>query len=466
MTIDDLKSKYLHKDIKYGIRSEAFETMKKYYPAKYETHNNFVYAFLCCIYDGKNNLEEIKDDMRVLFISSTNQVVVGEEDIEEYYNLVKRQELIFVNQDNLISLTKEGEKLVELSYYHNLYTSHYLHRFLSKQTVMLATTLILILLSSLKIIFGLQLSSQGMLTEGFENLSDLIKIGIIAIIGIKLKKDRFASIIIIAIMMVTGIALAWSGIEALLEPSPIIPSIQAYFVSFLSIFLNLGLMFLKSIVGRASGNLSFLSDSKDSALNIQISIGVLIGLTFAIFKIFFVDSLVGIVIAVLVFKEGIGFLRKIYSKEEEFDITSIKVYADNIYNNRLTGYILGSIRRKNITRNELLDNFNRGLALGRLYYEGFADFFYDDLGPIVANKHLNKLIKGKYIEIKVTELFLTLKGLKAFYDAKAKEFKQRSNLIRIGHKFDLKLVFYLITVAAFIVLLIFAPYINSWLVSL
>ena len=132
MTIDDLKSKYLHKENKYGIRSEAFKTMKKYYPTKYETHNNFVYAFLCCIYDGKNSLEEIKDDMRVLFISSTNQVVVGEEDIEEYYNLAKREELIYVNQDNLISLTKEGEKLVELSYYHNLYTSHYLHRFLSK----------------------------------------------------------------------------------------------------------------------------------------------------------------------------------------------------------------------------------------------------------------------------------------------------------------------------------------------
>jgi len=331
---------------------------------------------------------------------------------------------------------------------------------------MLATTLILILLSSLKIIFGLQLGSQAMLTEGFENLSDLVKIGIIAIIAIKLKKDRFASIIIIAIMMVTGIALVWSGINALLNPSPITPSIQAYFVSLLSIFLNIGLMFLKSIVGRASGNLSFLSDSKDSALNVQISIGVIIGLTFAIFNIYFVDSLVGIVIAVLVFKEGIEFLREIYSKEEEFDITSIKVYADNIYNNRLTAYILGNIRRKTLTRNQLLDNFNRGLTLGRLYYGGFADFFYDELGVNVANKHLDKLIKGKYIEIKEDELFLTSRGLKAFYDAKAKEFKQRSNFIRVGHKSDLKLILYLIIVAAFITLLIFAPAINTWLVSL
>ncbi len=466
MTIKDLKSNYSHKQMKYGIRSEAFNMMKKYYLTKYETHNNFLFAFLCCVYDGKNKLEAIKKEMRLLFISATKQVVVGEEDVEEYFQLAKRQELISVNENNHILLTKEGEKLVELSYYHNLYTSHYLHRFFSKQTAMITTALILILLSSLKIIFGLQLSSQAMLTEGFENLTDLIKIGIIGMIGMKLKKDKLASIIIIAIMMVTGITLVWSGIEALLDPSPIIPSIQAYFISFLSIFLNVGLMFLKSIVGRASGNLSFLSDSKDSALNVQISIGVIIGLTFAAFRIYFVDSLVGIVIAVLVFKEGIEFLREIFSKEEEFDITSIKVFADNLYNNRLTGYILGSIRRQNLTQEELLENFSRGLNLGRLYYEGFADFFYDELGPNIANKHLNKLIKGRYIDIINNELFLTQKGLKAFYNAKAKEFQQRSNLIRIGHKFDLKLILYLVIFAGLIALLIFAPSINSWLANL
>jgi Co/Zn/Cd efflux system component len=466
MTIKELKSKYLHKEYKYGIRSEAFKRMKQYYPTKYETHNSFLFAFLCCVYDGKNRLEDIKNEMRVLFISSTKQVIVGEEDVEEYFQLAKRQELINVSKDDFISLTEEGEKLVESSYYHNLYISHYLHRFLSTRTVMLATTIFLILLSSLKIIFGLQLSSQGMLTDGFENLTDLIKIGIIGIIGLRLKKDKVASIIIITLMMVTGGTLVWSGIESLIEPSPVVPSIQAYFVSILSIFLNLGLVSLKSMVGRASGNLSFLSDSKDSALNVQISVGVIIGLTFAIFKVYFVDALVGIVIAVLVFKEGIEVLREIFSKEEEFDITSIKVFSDNIYNNRLTGYILGSIRRKNLTREELLDNFSRGLTLGRLYYEGFADFFYDELGIKVANKHIDKLINGKYIESVNKELFLTSKGLKAFYDAKAKEFKQRSSLVRTSHKSDLKAILYLLIVAVIIIVLIFAPQINSWFANL
>lgn len=104
-------------------------------------------------------------------------------------------------------------------------------------------------------------------------------------------------------------------------------------------------MFLKGMVGRTSGNLPFLSDSKDSALNVKLSAGVLIGLTFAIFRYYFVDALVGIIISILVFKEGLEILYELTKKEEDFDITSIKVYADNVYDNRLTGYILGSIRR-------------------------------------------------------------------------------------------------------------------------
>ena len=92
--------------------------------------------------------------------------------------------------------------------------------------------------------------------------------------------------------------------------------------------MNSGLMYLKGMVGRTSGNLSILSDSKDSELNLKLSIGVLIGLTFAIFNIYFVDALVGIIIAVLVFKEGIVIIWELIKKEEDFDITILIEYFD------------------------------------------------------------------------------------------------------------------------------------------
>lgn len=331
---------------------------------------------------------------------------------------------------------------------------------------MLASAFFLIILSVSKISIGLQLNSQGLLTEGFENLTDLIKIPIIVVLGLKFKKDKLASIMIILIMIFTGVTLIWSGIENLLRQEIITPTVQAYIIGFVSMGMNSGLMYLKGIVGRSSGNLSILSDSKDAELNLKLSIGVLIGLTFAIFKIYFVDALVGIIIAVLVFKEGIEILWELVKKEEEFDITSIKIYADSIYENRLTGYILGSIRRENLTRKRLIENFTYGLKHGRMYYEGFADFFYKELGSEIAEKHLDKLIEGGYIELLDKQLFITQKGLQAFYRAKVKEFKQRSNKIDAGGHQVYKSLYCIIFIVLLILIIVFAPQINSWFASL
>jgi hypothetical protein len=219
------------------------------------------------------------------------------------------------------------------------------------------------------------------------------------------------------------------------------------------------------MVGRISGNISLLSDSKDAQLNMRISGGVLIGLTFAIFKIYFVDALVGIIIAILVFIDGIAIIRELLVKEEDFDITSIKVYADNLYHTRLTSYILGSIRRENLTMEQLLSNFEIGLAAGRLYYEGFADFFYTELGPNIAKKHLHQLLEGKYIEQTNKTLFLTQKGLKAFYKTKEKEFRQRAQNIASGRRITLKTMACFLFLVGFILIIIFAPQINQWLNS-
>ena len=151
--------------------------------------------------------------------------------------------------------------------------------------------------------------------------------------------------------------------------------------------------------------------------------------------------------------------------EEDFDITAIKVLADNIYDDRLTGYILGSIRRERLTKEKLLKNFEQGLLLGRLYYIGFADFFYHNLGAEIAEKHLKKLIKGKLIETLGESLIITSKGLQTYYKAKAKEYNDRAKKVYIGARVPRGLVYFIAFVIAFILLIIFANDINQWLMS-
>ena len=466
MPLSDFKSKYSNKELRFNSKSKRLDLLKKYYPSVgHDTHTSFLYGFLCLIYDGINDVEELRKQMRLFFISSTKQLVVEDQDVEEYLQYARKKKLIVLESDGTINLTPDGKELAEISYFSTLHASYWMSLLFNKKTIIITTVISLIFLSLLKLLIGFQLSSQGMINEGIENLTDLIKIGIVSYIGFKLKKDRLASIIIIGVMMITGIMLIISGINTLLNPTPIVPTIQAYLICFFSIIINLVLMFLKSLVGRTSGNLSLMSDSKDSGLNVKISASVAIGLTFAIFKIYFIDALIGIIIAILVFKEGIEILRELFAREEDFDITAIKVLADNIYDDRLTGYILGSIRRDfSMTKEKLLKNFGKGLEMGRYYYGGFADFFYTDLGPPIAEKHLNKLIDDKVIEKIDKDLTLTSKGLQLFYKAKSKEYNERAQNLYLGRPKMRKGTIYFITFVVSLILIIFyANQINQWL---
>ena len=79
--------------------------------------------------------------------------------------------------------------------------------------------------------------------------------------------------------------------------------------------------------------------------------------------------------------------------------------------------------------------------------------------------HLDRLIEGEYIEDRNSTLFLTQKGLRAFYKAKEKEFRQRAQNIAIGPKITTKVISIVVFFICFILLIIFAPQLNQWLSS-
>jgi hypothetical protein len=197
----------------------------------------------------------------------------------------------------------------------------------------------------------------------------------------------------------------------------------------------------KGIVGRITGNLSLLSDSKDSEINIVISLGVLIGYLFAIFDLYIVDTVVGILIGLFCIKEALEIIREMVKKQDDFDMADLKVGSDVLFNDRLTGFILGSIRRATTTPQKLFENFNEGLELGRMYYKGMADFFYKELDVSNIQKHVDFLMKASLIEVDTkNNLTLTPKGLKYFYEAKSVEYSYNSKIIEIKGSSFIKLI--------------------------
>ncbi len=471
MSLEKLKSQFPKKGLAKYFHQKGLKSQRELFPNGGGPQDDFLYGFLGLIYDGVNNLGDIKQKMRYIFTTTMRQLVITDKNVDEYLKIAQLKEFVQINNKDYITLTKEGRIYVESCYLEIQHESYWLKKFLSEKAVMGITALFLVILSTLKIITGLQISSQGMITDGFENLTDLIKVGIIFIVSLQFKKDKLASIIILLMMLFTGVGLIWSSIEALIFPMIIVPTVQGFFIVFLSITLNLGLMFLKGLVGKTSGNLSLISDSKDSKLNMLISTGVMIGLTFAIFNLYFVDALIAIIIAVIVSKEGIEILIEIIRKREEFDLSTLKIFADTLYDNRLTGYLLANIARESFDRETLLLKFEYGLNSGRKYYNGFADFFYKELEGKVAGKYLDTLTEGGYIKCNDNILELTNKGRENYLKLKQLErFTHKQHLREGSSKKMYGILSSIICISLIVLLILFGPSIiesvNSWLASL
>ena len=178
-------------------------------------------------------------------------------------------------------------------------------------------------MSSTKIIIGINNGSDALFNEGIENLTDIIKIGII-FLSIRFRKDKLGAILIIILMLTTGINLLFTSIFSIVEFHIISPNYISFIILFISIIFNLMLLFLKSFVGKLKTNFALLSDAKDNKNNIRLSFGVAIGLIFALFGIYIVDSLIGILIAVLIIVDGINTLTELIKSVVYFGCESLQ----------------------------------------------------------------------------------------------------------------------------------------------
>ncbi len=459
--------------VKKGPSRKKMKMLTESIASLHHPSTSYIYGFLCLVYDGITTIPDIKEKMKKLFVSASMQLAVEDSDVETYLQVLRTNGLVtFDSSREEVFLTPKGREVAEAGVLENQHISYWMRKFLTERAVMLITSIFLLVLAFLKIGTGLRLNSQGMFTEGFENLTDLAKV-VIIYLGLRYSRDKLASVGIVCLMLVTGASMVWSGVVALLNSpnAPVYPTIEAFSIAFVSILLNLALLFLKGLVGRISGNLSLMSDAKDSEMNVYISLGVIIGFIFAIFHIYFMDAVIGILIAVLILKEGVEMLNEIWNVKEDdgaMDLSEINLRADMIFNSRLTDFLLASIRGSRKTAEILVSDFEEGLALGRHYYGAFADYCNDKLGPEIATKTLAVLIEEDYVRPLEDEvLSLTLKGVHMFYRAKAREYKRRARMFRDRKNSNFGFSISCLVIMLIIILLaIFAGDINAWLAAL
>ena len=231
----------------------------------------------------------------------------------------------------------------------------------------------------------------------------------------------------------------------------------------LSIGMNFWLILHKTIVGKMTGNLAFLSDAKDNAAHIKLTIGVLVGLTFAIFHFYFVDSLIALIISGIILWDGGMTAKELITSGEELSIDSIRLGSNTTFDSKIIDWVLTQLIGGPASLEDLNQKFLKGVTLGNRYFDFHATFGVHELQRQGITQHIRQAIRSHLITEDKNILHITDEGLARYYRAKASEYKSISKQFTRTHH-GLRITIWLILIiAAIALLLIFAPIINHLL---
>ncbi|TFG27787.1 hypothetical protein EU528_12225 [Candidatus Thorarchaeota archaeon] len=381
-----------------------------------------LFAVLCSIYEGHVTKSALYEHLESMFVVRLNRMTLSPVDVDEVLQHAFIERLI-AKEDDRYLLTKHGTDILRLSRTTVLHEGYWMKRILQEKWVVTTSALCLILLVLLKLWMGSNIGSRAMMTDGLENLTDLVVVGIIAL-SLRYDRDRLGAIAIMVFMLISGLLLGYNGLLRLITPEAMSVTFWGYIVAALSIAMNTGLIWFKTLVGRMSGNLALVSDAKEDQTHIRIGFGVMIGLFFAEFGIYIIDSIVAILIAMVIVWEGIDALREILEAGDDLSVDTIHLAAADQYDDVMTAWLLARLARGPDTEENLNQAFIKGITIGYRYFEVQAVLGFRNLEEKGITKHIQIAKRSGLIHEDGEMLTITNNGLAMYYKNRVDELKK------------------------------------------
>jgi Co/Zn/Cd efflux system component/predicted transcriptional regulator len=279
--------------------------------------------------------------------------------------------LITLNEAGKYQLTNKGEEEAEqfakkMEKTVNLLENH----FLSSTAAARNTVIIDIFLTIMKLAVGLLSGSIALLAGGADASIDTVSASVVWV-GIKLKKELLGTLIIILMMSVTGISLGYESITTIMEtlsgrtafmtmPYSVI-GIQG-----IAIAVAAFLFFYHRFVGKRNGSLALISRSVDSKNDAYVAALGIIGAIFSIFRISYVDALVGAFVTVRILIDSVGLSKDTLSsiKGEETDLSKYRMPFEKQWHlsklETFRVWILYSIKEERLkTKGEIISSLEK-----------------------------------------------------------------------------------------------------------
>ena len=178
----------------------------------------------------------------------------------------------------------------------------------------------------IKIVVGYISKSQAMIADSFNSISDVFA-SLMTFIGNKIasnesdddhnfgheKAEYIFSMFISISIFVIAIKLLYDSIVSLFFRHEVIFSWNLIIVSLITIIIKLGLYFYTKFLYRQHSTILLKSNNIDHRNDILLTLSVLVSIFFSKYKIYFVDSLVGIIISIWFLISGIKIFKESYN---------------------------------------------------------------------------------------------------------------------------------------------------------
>ena len=206
-----------------------------------------------------------------------------------------------------------------------------------------------IFLAGIKIFGGIKGKSNALVADGFNSLSDVVSSAAI-LLGIHFSNmpededhpyghEKIESIIGIMVglfVVITAFEIGRGAVTDLLKGVPkTMPSFSTIYLALISAAVKYGMYFYKMKVGKATKNVALIADARDSKSDVFSSLGVIIGILLSIYVSPIFDTVVSLIVAALILKEGLSTIFEtsniILDKQEEDFIKEIEEYICLLY---------------------------------------------------------------------------------------------------------------------------------------
>ena len=178
----------------------------------------------------------------------------------------------------------------------------------------------------IKFVVGLIFKSQSMMADSFNSISD-VSASLMTFIGNKIASNErdedhnfghekaeyiFSMFISISIFLIS-IKLLYDSFKSLIVGNKIIFSYKLVLVSLITIVLKLILYLYTKYLYKKENNILLKSFNLDSRNDIILTSGVLVSIILSKYNIYYVDSLVGIVISIWFLIGGINIFKESFN---------------------------------------------------------------------------------------------------------------------------------------------------------